>query len=263
MNHPDLTPHDLHLETHGPEAAPRLLLLHGWGSASTHMRPLARALSDTYRTYTVDLPGHGASPPPPTPWGVPEHAALLHMLIDDVIGAPVTIIGHSNGGRLGLYLASTPETADAVARLVLISPSGMTPNRSWDYYARKYAARALKAPLRMLPAAARAPAEDFLRHSLLWKALGSSDYNALSGVMRDTFVKTVTHHLDGPVHRITAPTLIFWGTHDTAISRDQMARLEAAIPDAGLVELEGAGHYGQLDQLETVAAATRYFLEHS
>jgi pimeloyl-ACP methyl ester carboxylesterase len=225
------------------------------------MLPLANGLADRYRTHTFDLPGHGASPPPPEPWGLPEHATLLHDYIESVVRHPVTIIGHSNGGRIALYMASTPATADSIQRLALISPSGIEPKRSWRYHLRSGTARALKAPFQALPEALRDPALDWLRHSALWRLLGSSDYNTLQGVMRETFVKTVTHHLDAQVHRIAVPTLLFWGTRDTAISRRQMTVLVDAIDDAGLVELDDAGHYGQLDALPTVQAATRAFLE--
>jgi pimeloyl-ACP methyl ester carboxylesterase len=124
-------------------------------------------------------------------------------------------------------------------------------------------ARLLKAPFRLLPAPLRTPALDWLRHSLVWRLLGSSDYNALSGVMRETFVKTVNHHLDGTLARVSVPTLLFWGTDDTAVSRRQMRILEDAVPNCGLVELEGAGHYGHLDDFDTVLSGTRHFLEHA
>jgi len=41
-----------------------------------------------------------------------------------------------------------------------------------------------------------------------------------------------------------------------------MERLVQALPDAGLVVLKNAGHYGYLDDPDTFIAATRYFLEH-
>ncbi|GIV61312.1 MAG: alpha/beta hydrolase [Rhodothermaceae bacterium] len=256
-------PDTLHLEVSGPETGPPVLLLHGWGSRASLMHPLAEALADRYRVYNPDLPGHGHSPPPPEPWGVPEHAGLVRDLIERNIGAPVTLIGHSNGGRIGLYMASDPALAPLVQRLVLISPSGITPRRTMAYHVRRMLARALKAPFAWLPPPLSDPALDWLRHSLVWKALGSSDYRALEGVMRGTFVKTVNCHLDDRVHRITVPTLIFWGDRDEAVSLEQMKRLEERIPDAGLVVLEGAGHYGHLDDPDTVIAATRYFLEHT
>lgn len=258
-----VTYHDLNIEVRGPHDAPPFLLLHGWGSSAQHMRPLADGLSATYRTHTLDLPGHGASPPPPTAWGVHEHADLLHAYITEEMQRPVTVLGHSNGGRIALYMAATPEHADLVARLVLISPSGVRPERGWQYHLRSGIATALKAPFEILPSPLRAPALDWLRHTLLWRGLGSSDYNTLSGVMRETFVKTVNHHLDGVLSRIDVPTLLFWGTADTAVSRRQMAVLEETLADCGIVELEDAGHYGHLDAPDTVLSGTRHFLEHT
>ena len=80
--------------------------------------------------------------------------------------------------------------------------------------------------------------------------------------MRQTFVKTVTCHLDDRVHRIAVPVLLFWGDRDEMISRRQMQVLEEALPNAGLIVLPNAGHYGYLDDPGTFIAATRHFLEH-
>lgn len=253
----------LNVEVFGRTDGPVLLLLHGWGSCIADMRPLGRALSDTYRIHALDLPGHGASPPPPEPWGVPEHADLVHEYIEQNIGARVTVVGHSNGGRIALFMAGTNEHADLIERLVLISPSGVEPKRSLSYYVRSAVAKTLKAPIKILPSALRAPAEDWLRHTVVWRALGSADYNAQTGVMRDTFVKTVNRHLNGTLKRIEVPTLLFWGTQDKAVSRRQMHVIEDAIDDCGLVELQGAGHFGHLDQPKRVVSGIRHFLENS
>jgi pimeloyl-ACP methyl ester carboxylesterase len=227
------------------------------------MRPLAQGLADAYRTHAVDLPGHGASPPPPEPWGVSEHAQALSDYIRDNIQSSVTVIGHSNGGRIALYMASRPGLSSLIDRLALTSPSGVEPERSWSYHLRSTLATTLKAPVQILPSSLQDPAQDWLRHSLVWRLLGSADYNAQEGVMRETFVKTVNYHLDGELRRIQAPTLLFWGTADDAVSRRQMEVMEATIDDAGLVELEGAGHFGHLDQPEPVLSGLRHFLENS
>ena len=253
----------LHIDVSGPADGPPVVLLHGWGSSAQLMRPLADGLKDACRIANIDLPGHGGSPPPPEPWGVPEYAALVDAYLRATFAEPVTLVGHSNGGRIGLYLASEPAHADRIARMVLVSPSGITPRRTWTYYLRKYTATALKAPFLLLPPALREPGLDWLRHSLVWKLLGSSDYQALQGVMRETFVKTVTFHVDDRLDRIAVPVLLFWGDQDTAISRHQMETLEHGLQDAGLVVLEGAGHYGYLDDPDTVIAGTRHFLEQS
>lgn len=227
------------------------------------MQPLAQGLAARYRTHALDLPGHGASPPPPDPWGVPEHAHLLDAYIQNEIQSPVTLVGHSNGGRIALYMASRQNAPTSIERLALISPSGVAPHRGWSYHLRSTMASALKAPVQLLPPSARPPVEDWLRHSLVWRLLGSADYNAQTGVMRETFVKTVNHHLDEVLPRIHVPTLLFWGTEDEAVSRRQMEVLESTLDDCGLVELDGSGHFGHLDQPETVLSGLRHFLENS
>lgn len=252
----------LHLQVQGPEDGPPLLLLHGWGSSARLMAPIAEALADRYRVFNVDLPGHGLSPPPPAPWGLPEHAALMAHLIRAHIGQPVVLIGHSNGGRIGLYLASEPQGQELLRALVLISPSGMRPHRPWHYYVRAALARLLKAPFERLPQPLREPALNWLRHTLVWKMLGSSDYRQLEGVMRETFVRLVNAYVEDRLGRIQIPVLVFWGERDQAVSRAQMDRLVHALPDAGLVVLKNAGHYGYLDDPDTFIAATRYFLNH-
>ncbi len=252
----------LHLEVQGPEDGPPVLLLHGWGSSARLMAPIAEALADRYRVFNVDLPGHGLTPLPPEPWGVAEHAALMTELIRKRIGQPVVLIGHSNGGRIGLYLASEPDGAVLLRALVLISPSGMRPRRPWHYYVRATLARLLKAPFQLLPQPLREPALDWLRHTIVWKALGSSDYCRLEGVMRETFVRIVNTYVEDRLDRIRMPVLVFWGERDRAVGRAQMERLVQALPDAGLVVLKNAGHYGYLDDPDTFIAATRYFLDH-
>lgn len=251
----------LHLETTGPEAGAPILLLHGWGSSAELMRPVANALKDRYRVYNLDLPGHGLSPPPPEPWGVPEHAVVVQQLIEDEIGQPVTIIGHSNGGRIALYMAADDRMRGLIRRLVLISPSGVPRERTLGYHVRRNAAKVLKAPFEVLPEPLREFGLDWLRHSLVWRLIGSSDYSRLQGVMRDTFVKTVNQYVEDRLHQIEVPTLLFWGSRDEAVTRKQVQVLEEGIPDAGLVVLEDAGHYGYVDDLDTFIAATRHFLE--
>lgn len=246
--------------TGNAEGAP-VLLLHGWGSSAAHMAPIAEALAPDCRVMNVDLPGHGHSPPPDEAMGVPEHAALVKEVLDAHIGQPVTIVGHSNGGRIALYMASHPAYKRLIRRLALVSPSGVAPRRSLGYYVRRTAAQALKAPFRLAPEPLRAYGLDWLRHSLVWRMLGSSDYRSAEGVMRRVFVRMVTCHLDEQVQEIDVPVLLFRGDRDTAISQRQMEYLVRAIPDAGLVTLRNAGHYGYMDDFATFIAATRRFLE--
>lgn len=250
----------LHAEVFGPEDGPPLLLLHGWGSSAEQMRAAAAGLEARFRVHNLDLPGHGRTPPPPEPWGVPEYAAFVADFLRGRGLAPLPVIGHSNGGRIALFMASDERYADLFSRLVLISPSGVRPQRPPSYYLKTAWVRLLKAPFALVPEPLRGRGLDWLRSTVFWQLAASSDYQQAEGVMRETFVKTVTHHLDGRLARIRVPVLLLWGEHDTAVSRRQMEVLEREIPGAGLVVLEGAGHYGYLDEPATYQAAVEHFL---
>ena len=256
----------MHADVRGPEGAPPVLLLHGWGSTAALMEAAGRPLAETHRTHTLDLPGHGRTPAPPRlpdgrAWGVPEYAALVAHYIHEHGLAPVPVVGHSNGGRIALTMASDDATEALVSKLVLVSPSGVTPPRSLGYHVRKAYVALLKAPFQLVPAG---PARDrglaWLRTTVYWRLVSSGDYAAASDAMRETFVRTVNHLLDDRLARVRVPTLVIWGDADVDVVRAQVETLARDIPDAGLLVLPGAGHYGYLDAYPTYAAAVRGFL---
>lgn len=254
----------MHADVTGPEDAPPLLVMHGWGSSAWMMRPVAAALSDRFRVHALDVPGHGRTPPPPHGWGVPDYAALVAAYVRanglDAAG-PFPAIGHSNGGRILLTMAADAATAPFFSKLVLVSPSGIRRTPTPRVRLKRFVAKTLRAPFQILPDGdLKAACLDWLRHTLVWKALGSSDYNALPPTMRETFVRTVGHFVEDRLDRIRIPVLVFWGDRDTDIVREQMDRLVNGLPDAGLVVMEGAGHYGYLDRMDVFEAGTRHFL---
>ena len=59
---------------------------------------------------------------------------------------------------------------------------------------------------------------------------------------------------------IKAPTLLIWGTNDTATPLADAKKMEKLIPGASLVAFEGAGHYSFLDRPAQFAAVLRSFL---
>jgi pimeloyl-ACP methyl ester carboxylesterase len=251
----------MHVELTGPEDARPLLVLPGWGSSAAVMRAAVAALQGDFRVHSLDLPGHGRTPPPPTAWGVPEYAALVAEYVRRHGLAPVSVLAHSNGGRIALYMASDTETAALFSRLALVSPSGVTPPRGPAYYLRRAWASLLKAPFMLLPDGdLRRRALDWLRSTIYWRLIASGDYQAAGPEMRETFVRTVNFHVDERLGQVRVPVLVIWGDRDTAVVRRQVDVMVERIPDAGLVVLPGAGHYGFIDAPAAYASAVRSFL---
>ena len=247
----------------GPRTETALLFLHGWGSSAAMMRSLSQPLSQHYRCISIDFPGHGNSPEPPIALGVPQHITIAQDVLRQLAVDKFALIGHSNGGRVSLEWSSwTDMRGNGPRFLVLISPSGVQRRRSTSYYVKSWTARILKWPFSLLPSPLKALGLDWLRHSLLWKALGSADYRALTGVMRETFVLTVGFYVTNRLSGISCPVVLFWGSEDDAITREQMSILEKSIPDAGLHVLEGAGHFGYTEHPNLVIGAVHSLMQH-
>ena len=90
--------------------------------------------------------------------------------------------------------------------------------------------------------------------------MGSGEYNQLSGVMRETFVKSVTEYLEKCLPLISHDILLLWGRNDDATPVYQGERIEKGIKNSALVIIEDAGHYAFLDKpKQFTSIAEAYF----
>lgn len=237
-----------------------LLILHGWGSSGQVMMPLAKEMAQFRTCYVIDLPGFGASPEPKTGWGIDDYAAIIEAFTRslNLTDTKADLLVHSFGGRIALKLCASEFGKTHFDKVLITGGAGMKPRRSASFYLRKYTSKALKAPFLLLPAKPGKKALDWLRGTKLWKSLGSGDYSQLSGVMRETFVKSVNEYLEPCLPKITHEVLLLWGRNDEATPLYQARRMEEGIPGAALVVIEGAGHYAFLDkpgQFKSIAEA--------
>lgn len=231
-----------------------LLLLHGWGASAELFAPLYDRLQPGRRLIVPDLPGFGGTPAPAEPWSVHDYARWTLSLLGRLGVERCDVIGHSNGGRIAIAMASGHP--GRVHRLVLTSSAGIRPRHGVGFRARVAAYRALRraqhSPVlpRSLRDAARRRAD----------RRGSSDYRAASGTMRATLVRLVNEDLRAALPRIAAPTLLVWGDRDTETPLGDARVMERLIPDAGLALFEGAGHYAYLEQPERFCRVIDVFL---
>lgn len=253
------TYHNLKVNYQKTGSGKPLLFLHGWGVDSSVMLPLARQLADTHTCYLIDLPGFGKTPEPPEAWGISDYADLVEQFIGDQLPQPTDLLVHSFGGRITLKLCSRASAKNTVGNVLITGGAGMKPRRSLTYYFKKYLAKLLKAPFQILPEARKETYLRRLRTTRLWKQLGSSDYAKLNGIMRETFVKSVTEYLEPCLPRIPHDVLLLWGEDDTATPLYQARRMEKGLKKGALVVIENAGHYAFLDQPKRFTSITRAF----
>lgn len=235
---------------HGRDSAP-ILILHGWGANIETVTPIVGALERLGDVYALDLPGFGETQLPPEPWGVEEYQRFLGSFMDAHGIERASLVGHSNGGRIAIRMAATEP--HRVLKLVLVDSAGIRPKRGFTYHRKVAMAKVGKHAACLL-----GPPGEKLRSWLVGKA-ASTDY-AAAGELRPTFVKLVNEDLRSLLPDVQASTLLIWGSKDTDTPLSDAQLMERQIPDAGLVVLEGAGHYSYLDQPGRFGTIARHFL---
>lgn len=238
-----------------------LVILHGWGSSKRVMMPVAKNLAHLRTCYVIDLPGFGDSPEPTSAWNIDDYTDFVQSFIEQIDVEKVDLLVHSYGGRITLKLCARNFGKTYVDKVLITGGAGMKPKRSLKFYLRKYTAKTLKAPFLILPANLREKALGWLRGTALWKILGSSDYSKLSGVMRETFVKSVSEHLEFILPDIPHEVLLLWGENDEATPVYQGRRMEKGIQNAAMVIIEDAGHYAFLDKPKQFARIAEAFFK--
>ena len=246
------------VQTAGEEhSAPTVLFLHGWGCEGKTFGYLLSTAAEKYPVLAPDLPGFGGSDEPRDVWDVSRYAEFVKDLLVSQNIKNVILVGHSFGGRVIFKLATMQNAPFTIEKIVLFDAAGVKPKRGLRYYFKVYTYKAGKKVLSWKPVKALFP--DALEAFRAGK--GSSDYANASPTMKAILSKAVNEDLSPLFPAVKAPTLLVWGTNDTATPLSDALRMEKEIPDAGLVRCEGAGHFSFLEQPALCDRAFRSFLE--
>ncbi len=99
------------------EKATSIVFIHGVGLRAESWHQQLPAFTERYRCYAIDMPGHGESDLLPNPsLTLQVFADVLKTFINNVIGEPAIIVGHSLGAMTALQTAvSYPEVVRGVA----------------------------------------------------------------------------------------------------------------------------------------------------
>jgi pimeloyl-ACP methyl ester carboxylesterase len=178
-----------------------------------------------------DLPGSGATPAPAESTGTASYVALVTSYLE-TLTSPVTLVGHSFGGRIAVQVAAA--RPELVKDLIL---TGVPLLRR-------------EGPARKSPVAYRlvrwARARGLVSEARLERArrtYGSADYRNATGVMRDVLVASVNESYADYLTRLQCPVTMVWGSRDEAVPVDVARRAAALITSpVELHVLEGVGH---------------------
>ncbi|OIJ67583.1 alpha/beta fold hydrolase [Streptomyces mangrovisoli] len=262
----------LHVEVHGPENAPPVVLAHGWTCSTAFWAWQVRELATDHRVVVYDQRGHGRSPASP--------ACTTDALADDLEavlaatlarGEKAVIAGHSMGGMTVMAAAARPRLKEHAAAVLLCStgssrlvaesrvlplPAGRV--RTW-LTARVLSSRAPLGPV--TPVALR-----ILKYATMGAGSDPDMVEACAHIVhacprkvRHAWSRTLEAlDLAHGVRQLTVPTAVIVGTADRLTPPVHARELVAALPQCvGLTELPGLGHMTPVEAPETVTVKIR------
>jgi pimeloyl-ACP methyl ester carboxylesterase len=251
------------------------LFVHGLEGSSRNWTDLIDLLRSRLACEAMDLPGFGDSPPRPD--GRYSIAALAQTVIALIgtHGKPVHLIGNSLGGAVCVKVAATrpeliktltlisPALPDSRPRLDLIRfPVVSLPRlgtrlvkqyqvlpperRVADVITTCYGDPALFQQARFATEVAELTRRDELGHAAA----------ALVGTVRTLtaeFLRKGRHSAWRDAARVTAPTLVIYGSRDRLVDARMAGRAAHQFADARVVVLPRTGHVAHMEHPDAVA----------
>ena len=232
---------------------PALILVAGTGgSVASWPEPVLARLAAAHHVVAVDLFGMGFSERSEEfTYGFTLWSRQLVALLDTLGIARASVVGHSLGGTVAIFLAANHP--DRVERVVLAASAISIP---WWF------------PVLMIPG----PGELLLASQEVFGPTFSPTQRAealaahrIPGT-RAALLRYVRHSiveagkLRPAVVAVQARVLQVHGTSDTEVVLSAAERLETQLRDSRLVAIEGAGHFVMVDAPEAFTAEIEAFL---
>ena len=238
-----------------------LLFLHA-GHGVDAADPLVEKLAQSHKVYAVSHPGFGGSELPKHLSTVDDLAHFYLDVLEELDLRDATVVGVSFGAWLALEIAT--KGTDRLGKLVLIDAvglkfSGPETRDITDIFAWT---------IEQLPELFFSDEQKGLQ------ILGRLDFKSMDESAVRRFVRNreslvlfgwsptlYSAKLGHRLHRVKQPVLLVWGTDDRVVSTEYGRKLAAALPNACLEMIEGAGHYGYLEKPEAFALHIDNFLK--
>ncbi|MFC7264113.1 alpha/beta fold hydrolase [Streptomyces lutosisoli] len=262
----------LHVEVHGPENAPPVVLAHGWTCSTAFWAAQIRDLAADHRVIAYDQRGHGRSPASAT-CSTEALADDLEAVLAATLapGEKAVLVGHSMGG-MTLMAASTRARFREHAAAALLCSTGssrlVAEARVVPLRAGRLRTRITKSVL-----GSRAPlgpvtpvARRILKYATMGPGSSPGMVEACARIVH-ACPRKVRHawsvvlemlDLDDGVRELKVPTAVVVGTADRLTPVVHARALVAALPHCvGVTELPGLGHMTPVEAPELVTSRIR------
>lgn len=264
----------LHVEVHGQDGAPAVVLSHGWTCNTGFWDAQIRDLAVDHRVVAYDQRGHGTSPAVgPAGYSTEALADDLEAVLAATLepGEKAVLVGHSMGGMTMMAASRRAGFREHAAAVLLcstgssrlIAESLVVPIRAGAVRTRMTRAiLGARAPL--------GPVTPLSRRLLKYGTMGAGSapdrvdtcariVHACPRAPRVAWGHVLADlDLDEGVRELRVPTAVIAGTEDRLTPPVHARAVAAALPDClGLSELTGLGHMTPVEAPEAVTAKIR------
>ena len=264
----------VHVELHGPEDAPAVVLAHGWTCNTRFWDAQVRDLAVDHRVVVYDQRGHGRSPEA-GPGGYSTRAladdleAVLKATLEP--GRKAVLGGHSMGGMTLMAAAGRAAVREHGAAVLLCSTGSsrltaeslVLPLRAGALRTRMTAAvLGARAPLGPVNAVSKV----ILKYATMGRGSAPERVDTCARIVHacPRGARVAWGHvlaeldLEARVRELRLPTAVIAGTEDRLTPPVHARAVEAALPHSlGLTELAGMGHMTPVEAPEVVTAKLR------
>ncbi|MET9545663.1 alpha/beta hydrolase [Streptomyces sp. NPDC006627] len=262
----------IHVEAHGPQGAPAVVLAHGWTCSTAFWAAQIRSLSGDHRVITYDQRGHGRSAAPADPEGYSTRALAddLEAVLAATLapGEKAVLVGHSMGG-MTIMAAGGRETFREHTAAVLLCSTGSSSLVAESMVVPLRAGR-VRTRITRSVLGSRAPlgpvtplSRRVLKYGTMGPGSARDKVDACARIVHacPTAVRhgwshvLATLELDVEVGALRVPTAVLAGLADRLTPVVHARRIAAALPDCvGLTELAGVGHMTPIEAPDAVTA---------
>lgn len=216
-----------------------LVLLHGlMGGLSNFDKMVEYFSSRGYKVYVPELPIYDL---PILNTNLAAIAKFVGKFIEEEVKQPVTLVGNSMGGHIGLIL--TLSKPHLVKHLVLTGSSGLYERTFGDSFPRKSDKEYIK----------KKTQEVFYNPEIATDELVDEVFAVVNDRMKG--IKTVMlarsaikHNMLNDLPKITCPTCIIWGKQDNVTPPEVAVDMHKFIPNSDLFWIDECGHAAMMEK---------------
>ncbi|MBI5377207.1 MAG: alpha/beta hydrolase [Thaumarchaeota archaeon] len=236
-----------------------VLLVHGLGASADRWLRVIPQLSKKYHVIVPDLIGFGFSDKPSVDYTPEFFSQFIFDFLKTLGITKTSMIGSSLGGQIVAECAITQ--SEMIEKIVLVSPSGImkqsTPTLDAYTLAALYPTQdGAKTAFQMMAGVHKEidsdTIDDFIQHMTL--------PNAKMAFMSTMLGVRNSIPLSERLAKISAPTLIVWGKHDTLIPITYSKDVVSSIKNCQFVEMENSGHTPYVEEPEKFSEIVLRFL---